>query len=599
MQHSKLSAALSVLSLALLFATGNSMACSTMVVGKNVSSTGNILVGHNEDNDGRIITSQYWVPAADHAAGEMIEFEPDAAKIPQVPHTYGFYWSQTLHPAGYSYSDGFVNENGVVIASNQSYDTYDKNESVKEGGVGYGIRRLVAERARNARDGVDIAIALVTKYGYRAAGRVYTIADSKEAWQINLIRGGRYIAKKIGDNEVVYVSNAYTLGVVDVKAPDVLASPDLVEHAIAMGTYKPRKPGDYSDFNFREAYQTDVRRDAGWIKFRSQTAWKMLTGREIEYSKDFPYSITPEKKLSVDDVKKVMRAHYAHEDRSNGFIHQSINDIGNLGTFDSAVFELTPDKKFTMGWRTSGTPCENPYVPFYPLAKPSSAQAFMTPDEAARQQFHGKAESFSFRPDLDLFAYLTHQNLVDYLDHSDRLAKAIAVQEKAWDDARAQVESLARTIEKTGGAQKAMAFLHAFNANAYAEGTELVRASAKMLGRTGVIILADELKTSGDGTARLAILGSPSLDARKINPESLVITTGLPNEDIEIIKNPAKAISLDYEDVDGDGVIDAVATFSTRLATQYAVPGSLQEIYVFGKADGKKFAGFDVVKMAK
>lgn len=258
----------------------NAIACSTVVVGKNASATGNILVGHNEDNDSRIITSQYWVPAADHPAGEVIEYEPDAAKIPQVPHTYGYYWSQTLHPAGYSYSDGFVNENGVSLASNQSYETYDKDEAVKDGGVGYAIRRIVAERAKNARDGVNIAIDLVKKYGYRAAGRVYTIADKDEAWQLNLIRGGRYLAKKIGDNEVLYIANAYTLGPVDVNAPDVISSPDLIEHAIKMGTYKPKKEGDYSDFNFREAYQTDARRDADWIKDRSQTGWKYLTDRK-------------------------------------------------------------------------------------------------------------------------------------------------------------------------------------------------------------------------------------------------------------------------------------------------------------------------------
>ena len=96
----------------------NASACSTVVVGKDVSATGQIMIGHNEDNDLRIVTSQYWVPAADHKAGELITYEPTTAKIPQVAHTYGFYWTQTLHPDGYSFSDGFVNENGVAIVTN-------------------------------------------------------------------------------------------------------------------------------------------------------------------------------------------------------------------------------------------------------------------------------------------------------------------------------------------------------------------------------------------------------------------------------------------------------------------------------------------------
>ena len=77
-----------------------SQACFTVIVGKDASATGEILIGHNEDNDRRIITNQYWVPAADHKAGEMIEFEPSAAKIPQVKHTLGFWWTQTLAPEG-------------------------------------------------------------------------------------------------------------------------------------------------------------------------------------------------------------------------------------------------------------------------------------------------------------------------------------------------------------------------------------------------------------------------------------------------------------------------------------------------------------------
>ena len=33
----------------------NSLACSTVVVGKAVSATGHIIIGHNEDNGGRVL----------------------------------------------------------------------------------------------------------------------------------------------------------------------------------------------------------------------------------------------------------------------------------------------------------------------------------------------------------------------------------------------------------------------------------------------------------------------------------------------------------------------------------------------------------------
>lgn len=62
----------------------NALACSTIIVGKDVSKTGTVIIGHNEDNGGRIIAQQHWVPAQTHKAGEMIKFEKSAAEIPQA-----------------------------------------------------------------------------------------------------------------------------------------------------------------------------------------------------------------------------------------------------------------------------------------------------------------------------------------------------------------------------------------------------------------------------------------------------------------------------------------------------------------------------------
>ena len=55
-------------SAALLALPISTLACSTVIVGKNISETGKILVGHNEDNGGRIMNAQYWVPPAKHKA---------------------------------------------------------------------------------------------------------------------------------------------------------------------------------------------------------------------------------------------------------------------------------------------------------------------------------------------------------------------------------------------------------------------------------------------------------------------------------------------------------------------------------------------------
>lgn len=81
------------------------------------------------------------------------------------------------------------------------------------------------------------------KYGYFHRGRTYTIADRNEAWQISLLRGHRYLARKVGDNEIAFIANAFAFDKVDLKDPNVIASPDLIEHAIEMGPTRPPRRG--------------------------------------------------------------------------------------------------------------------------------------------------------------------------------------------------------------------------------------------------------------------------------------------------------------------------------------------------------------------
>ena len=117
----------------LLAAVGTAQACSTLVIGKAVSETGNIIVAHNEDNGGRLFNMQHYVPPAKHKKGEMLKFEKFAAEIPQVEETLGFYWTQTFVPDGASFADGFFNDAGVVVATNWCGEIFDADRmEVKE-----------------------------------------------------------------------------------------------------------------------------------------------------------------------------------------------------------------------------------------------------------------------------------------------------------------------------------------------------------------------------------------------------------------------------------------------------------------------------------
>lgn len=574
-------------------------ACFTVIVGKDASATGEILVGHNEDNDMRIITSQYWVDPATHKAGEMIEFEPAAAKIPQVDKTLGFWWSQTLSPAGYSFSDGFVNEKGVVVVSNNCNQTIEKGEKVTDGGIGYGIRRLIAERANSAREGVELAIELVKKYGYFQEGRTYAIADNKEAWQLVLLRGSRYAARKVQDNEIAFLANSMNITYLDLKdKQNVIASPDLIENAIKKGTYKPKRPGDYSDFNLRKAYQLEDRITADWTKERVRTFLRFVTGKDYKDEHEFPPTLTLKNKVSYADVRNMIRGHHKHEDRS-GWFHKNMNDICNIGTYDSVVYVMRPNPLFTLAWRTNGRPSEQFSYPQYPLAGAAIGQSFMDPKTGLQAQFHAQPDQLGFRIDRPIFTFLALQNFLDW-QSQDRVAF-----EKAQRQFERHAAQAVEQADKEGhilfdmDPKKAKSYLHQFNNISFHTVLHATEAELFKLHRLPIIINDKELSQSDNGTFKVTALSTSSLNMLNVKPEETYFGSPYTDDENELNKKMARPLKVEFIDVNKDGLKDAVFTFPVKAALSYTVPDVDTELYLFTKVGKKPVAAFDVIKVKK
>ncbi len=141
--------------------------CSTIIVGKSASATGRVIMAHNEDDLGCIVQS-HLVPRMKHKPGETITFPDGAAVIPQVEETYALYWHEFRALHGEPFADAFVNEWGVSVTSNSGIGSKAPADGSVTGGLGYGLRRLIAERCRTARGGVEVAWALVEEFGYRS-----------------------------------------------------------------------------------------------------------------------------------------------------------------------------------------------------------------------------------------------------------------------------------------------------------------------------------------------------------------------------------------------------------------------------------------------
>lgn len=348
-------------------------ACTVIVVGKKVSATGHVIVGHNEDDSPAAWQAHSIVPARDWPAGSTIPAEPGfCQRVLQVPHTLATYWSEAKFDMGDGNADAFYNEKGVVVVSDsggRSRERDDDSGALTEGGVGHIVRRSVGERATSARDAVRIIGELVEKYGYHHSARIYTVADKDEAWLVQVVHGRNFCARRCPDDEVTILPNCYTIRRLDELDPaTVVHSKDLMENAKRKGFWDGKTP-----FDFAAAYQGKFEGTCEWAGLndsnvgRFRQAISFFTGKDWPAGRPFPFSVKPAKaKVGAEDVKAVLTGHVSPH--GDGVKHSPKSfAICRSWTIESMICEFADDPSDTLLRVSIGPGCENPYRSFRPF----------------------------------------------------------------------------------------------------------------------------------------------------------------------------------------------------------------------------------------
>lgn len=378
-------------------------ACSTIIVGKKASPTGYVIVGHNEDDGGRLTVRHAFVPARSFKEGTSLPAEEGRALIPQVPETFAFYWSQVKGAqGGMSNADAMLNSNGVYLASNscaRSRENMEDKDRLTEGGIEYNLRRVIAERATSARNGVEIAIAMLKQYGYAPSGRTYTIADKDEGWMVQVVSGKQFLAIRVPDDEVAFMPNHYTVRAADLTdGKEVIPSDKLAEYAQKKGWYDPAKDGA---FDFAKAYQADGSWQQSYNLLRQSGGLAVLLKKPWE-GKELPFSAKPDEPVTLSQVKEALRSHYegtvndpsyARAQFPGGAPHDTtIRRICTGSTVESTVVTFAKYPELTAVWTAFGHPCVLPYIPLHPLSGRLPKEIAGMEDPAAALEDHLKPD---------------------------------------------------------------------------------------------------------------------------------------------------------------------------------------------------------------
>ncbi len=306
----------------------DALACTSLVATPGATAEGSSMVTYAADSH-TLYGALYQQPAADHAAGAMrpvVEWDTGKhlGEIPELPHTYA--------------TVGNMNEHGLTIAES----TWGGREELEGSGlVDYGsLIYITLQRARTAREAIDVMTGLVRDHGYASSGESFSIADPNEVWIMELIgkgkddKGAVWVARRVPDGYIAGHANHARIHKFPLNDPETLYSPDVISFARSKGYFD----GKDEDFDFSRAYAvTDIGAVRGcdarvWSYFNRFTPkgtmdawlpWIMKAEGEA-----FPLWVKPDRKLTANDLKWMMRDHF------EGTPLDMTQDIG-AGPFDS------------------------------------------------------------------------------------------------------------------------------------------------------------------------------------------------------------------------------------------------------------------------
>lgn len=284
--------------------------CTSLLVTAGASTDGSTMITYT--CDGEFHPHLEYLPAADYAAGDSLEIVDwhgkKKGKIIQVPHTHAVV--------------GMMNEHQLAI-SETTFDGRPELEN-KEGMLHYfDLIILALQRAKTARDAINVMTALCNEYGYGATGESFSIADTKEVWIMELIgmgpgrKGAVWVALRVPDGYIAAHANKARIGEFPLDDPkNCLYSGNVISFAVEMGYYNPEsgKP-----FRFCDIYCPPTPKNQRYAETRVWSLFRRAAPslnlppdyhRGLPGAQPYPLWVKPDHKISVEDVMSLMRDHY-------------------------------------------------------------------------------------------------------------------------------------------------------------------------------------------------------------------------------------------------------------------------------------------------
>ena len=299
-------------------------ACTNFIVTRGASTDGSNMVTYAADSHGLYGTLYQHIPGKYTEWMDVTEWDTGRyiGKIRQADRTY--------------YTLGNSNEHSLFITETTFGGRHELEDP--NGGIDYGsLIYITLQRAKTAREAIDIIVDLANTYGYCSSGESFSIVDTEEAWIMELIgkgpedKGIVWVARRIPDGYVSGHANQARITTFPWNDPEnCLYAPDVADVARKFGWYE----GSNEDFSFADAYAP---LDFGAMRGCEARVWAFFrtVAADMDKYQDYamghnpanrmPLWVKPTEKVSPKVLMDCMRDHY------EGTILDMTADIGAGG----------------------------------------------------------------------------------------------------------------------------------------------------------------------------------------------------------------------------------------------------------------------------
>lgn len=295
-----------------LLASYDAQACTNLIVGKKASAEGSVIVSYSADDYGAY-GHLFYQPGGRHNKGDMralyhYESNNYLGAIPEADSTYAVI--------------GLTNEHQLTVFET----TWGGREELVDttGLFDYGsLMQVTLQRARTAREALKVMTDLVAKYGYQSSGESFTVADPNEVWILEMVGKGPgggspvWVACRVPDDCISGHANQARIRQFPLNDKEnCIYSKDVISFAKKKGYFK----GKDADFSFADAYNPA---EHGQARFCDARVWSYFNKWGVEdmsecldyitektFVCNMPLWVRPKQKLSVQDLKDMMRDHY-------------------------------------------------------------------------------------------------------------------------------------------------------------------------------------------------------------------------------------------------------------------------------------------------